>query len=299
MRGFLISVLFFSAAIAVPPLVATAASPKDDSAVVDPAQSGGQPVTISGARQYDFTSKLNGQTYRVMVFTSPKADAQTSQPVVNVLDGNYYFATACDAMGINLLTGTIVGIGYPTDDRDEIVQRRGFDLTIPSASSASTSEKKHGGGDAFLRVVQEEIKPFVAAHYKIDPARQALFGHSLGGLMVLRELFRHPEDYATYIAASPSIWWGEKAVLADEAAFSKRVQEGAVHVRLLLTSAANEQKGSKNGMVTNATELASRLTPLNPQNFPVTRAIFPDENHRSGSQAALVRALCFTLQAKE
>jgi predicted alpha/beta superfamily hydrolase len=266
----------------------------------------GQPVTIANARQFDITSKLNGETYRIMVYTSPKNHAGEPQPVVYVLDGNYYFATACDAMGVNLLSGIIVGIGYPTDDRDEMVRRREFDLTLPTPHPSAT---KHGGGDEFLRVVQNEIKPFVMARYKIDPARQSLFGHSLGGLMTLREMLRNPQDYSTYLVASPSIWWNDRAVLADEDAFDNRARAGELHLKILLTSAADEQyhgddaalvkKAKRLAMVDNVTELASRLSALNPQNVSVTRAIFPDETHRSGSQAALVRSLCFALHAAE
>ncbi len=262
----------------------------------------GQPVTIPNARQYSIVSKLNGQEYRLMIYIPPKMDPSAAQPVFYLLDGNYYFGTACDAMGMDSLTGIVVAIGYPLDDREEIVRRRTFDLSLPNASG----NKKYGGGDTFLRIIDQEIKPFVQARFKVDLARQSLYGHSLGGLMVLRQMFRNPQDYSTYIAASPSIWWNSRAVLADEAAFSKRARAGELHLKFLLTSAADEQyhgndpalaakaqSGSR--MVDNASELAARLAGLDPVNVKVTRQIFPDETHPSGAQASLCRAMKFSL----
>ncbi len=242
-----------------------------------------------------------------MVYTPPKLDPSVAQPVFYVLDGNYYFGTACDAMGMNSLVGIVVGIGYPLDDRAEIVRRRTFDLSLPNASGS----KKYGGADAFLRVVQEEIKPFIQARFKIDTARQSLYGHSLGGLTVLRQMFRNPEAFSTYIAASPSIWWNSRAVLADEPAFDKRARAGELHLQILLTSASEEQSHSSEDtpptgkarggsrMIDNVTELAARLSPLNPADVKITRQMFPDETHPSGAQASLVRALRFALPSSK
>jgi predicted alpha/beta superfamily hydrolase len=281
----------------------TGAFAQNSSPATQPSDAG-QPVTIPNARQYSLTSKLNGQEYRLMVYVPPKLDQSVPQPVFYVLDGNYYFGTACDAMGMNSLVGIVVGIGYPLEDREEITHRRTFDLSLPNASGS----KKYGGADAFLRVVEEEIKPFINARFKIDPARQCLYGHSLGGLTVLRQLFRNPQAYSTYIAASPSIWWNSRAVLGDEEAFSRRARAGELKLRLLLTSAGDEQyhgddakqlaksqTGSR--MVDNVTELAARLEKLNPANVKVTREMFPDETHPSGAQASLCRALKFALPA--
>jgi predicted alpha/beta superfamily hydrolase len=275
---------------------ASAAAPATTGPATAPARvaDDGQPVTIAHARQYDITSKLNGQAYRLFVYVPPKLDLAQPQPVVYVLDGSYYFGAACDSLGVNKLMGIVVAVGYPTDDRDEVARRRTFDLSLPVASGS----KKYGGGDAFLRVVNEEVKPFVAARYPVDPARQAIFGHSLGGLMVLRQLFRDPQAYGTYLATSPSIWWGKRAVLADEDAFAKRAKAGELHLRVLITSASEEQgKGSR--MIDDATELAARLAALDPADLVVTRQMISGENHPSGSIASLSRALQFALKVPE
>jgi predicted alpha/beta superfamily hydrolase len=265
----------------------------------------GQPVVIANARQFDLTSKINTQTYRLFVYTSAKLDLTKPQPVVYVLDGSYYFGAACDEMAVNKLAGIVVGVGYPLDDRDEIVKRRSFDLSLPNASGSS----KNGGADAFLRVLTQEIKPFINTHYKIDPARQALFGHSLGGLTTLHEMFTHPEEFSTYLITSPSIWWNSKAVLHDEEAFAKKARAGELHLKILITSATDEQyhgdntkrlaAAQKDGMIDNATALAKRLAALDPKDVEVTRQLINDETHVSGSIPSVCRGLRFALGGGE
>jgi hypothetical protein len=95
-------------------------------------------------------------------------------------------------------------------------------------------------------------------------------------------------------------------VLADEKAFSARVRAGELHLKLLLTSAGNEQyRGTDpkllavaqtSRMIDNVSELAARLAALNPKNVPVIRTIFPDENHQSVSLATIGRAVRFALR---
>ena len=154
------------------------------------------------------------------------------------------------------------------------------------------------------------MKPLVMARYRVDPSKQSIFGYSLGGLAVLRSLFRNPTAFSTYIAASPSIWWNNREVLADEAAFSKRARAGELHLKLLITSAGDEQyrgddpqllaeaqRGSR--MVDNASELAARLAALSPQKVHVVRTIFDGELHITASDAALNRAVRFALSRTE
>ena len=152
----------------------------------------GAPLIIAGARQYDIVSRINGQIYRLMVGSPEKTDPAVTYPVFYVLDGNENFGTAI-AMARRLHEccqvppAVVVGIGYPTDDRGEISRRRAFDLTL--SLSAMADDVEYGGADAFLRVLEEELKPFVAAHYRVNPDKQIIFGHSFAGLTALHAMF--------------------------------------------------------------------------------------------------------------
>jgi uncharacterized protein len=268
----------------------------------------GTPVTVARARQYDITSRINGLVYRVMVATPFGADPELAYPALYVLDGNQYFGTATDALTRqsalqNVAPAIVVGVGYPTEDPHEVFRLRAFDLT-PTASADPKDAGKFGGGDTFIRILEEEVKPFVMARYRIDHARQIIWGQSLAGLIVLRILFRNPDAFSSYILSSPSIWWNNKEVLADEQSFSQRARTGELRLSVLITSAADEQyRGNDpkllaeatSRMVDNASELAERLGALSAANITVVRTIFDGEIHNTVPQASLSRALRFAL----
>jgi len=271
------------------------------------------PVAVPRSTQYALTSKNNGQAYRIMVSTPFVFDPAVAYPVLYVLDGNVFFGTVSEATHFLSFTkdigpAIVVAIGYETDDLNDWVRRRRLDLT-PTPSPKPSDAGPAGGGDAFLRVIEEEVKPLIRSRYKIDDSKQMLFGMSFGGLAALRSMFRNPTAFSTYIVASPSIWWDNKAVLADEAAFSKRVQSGELQLKVILTSARDEQyhgddpkllaaaqSGSR--MVDNTSELAARLATLNPDKLTVSRVIFDDEIHNSVPAAAISRGLRLAMPQK-
>lgn len=261
------------------------------------------PVTVRNSRQYDITSKITGEQYRLMVAMPPGSTGPL--PVMYVLDGNETFVTAANTAltqalrGGGIRPGIIVGVGYGTDDFQEIDRRRTFDLS-PSVSQNPQATRKSGGGEAFLRVIEEEIKPFIGARYSIDPGRQAIFGHSLGALLVLHSLLRAPGHYAAYVMSSPSIWWNGREVIKREEGLAARLQSTAARARVLVTSASDEQyrgddparRAADNRMVDNASELAERLRRVD-SSLVVERVVFEGEGHVSVVPAALSRAVRF------
>jgi len=271
------------------------------------------PVTVARSSQYALTSKINGRAYRIMVSTPFMFDPAVAYPVLYVLDANVFFGTVTDAVHFlsfakDVAPAIVVGIGYQSDDLNVWVRERRLDLT-PTASPKPSDAGPSGGGDAFLQVIEEEVKPLIRSRFKIDDARQTLFGMSFGGLAALRSMFRTPTAFSAYIVASPSIWWGNQAVLADEAAFSKRAQSGELGLHVILTSARDEQyhgsdpkllaeaqSGSR--MVDNTSELATRLAVLNPEKLKVSRVIFDDEVHNTVPYAAISRGLRLALPVK-
>lgn len=115
----------------------------------------GIPITIPRAVQYDFISRLNDRSYRLMISVPPKADSLKSYPVLYLIDGNYHFAAAANgavytAANQSTVPAIVVGIGYPSDDFVEIREPRVLDLT-PSVNPGD--EHRTGGGDMFLRVL--------------------------------------------------------------------------------------------------------------------------------------------------
>jgi len=78
--------------------------------------------------------------------------------------------------------------------------------------------------------VVDELTALVAAHFPAEPARQGLFGHSMGGHGALTLALRHPERWRSVSALAPisapaRCPWGQKAFTgylgADRAAWAE------------------------------------------------------------------------------
>lgn len=257
-----------------------------------------QAVVVPNSVQYDLKSAITGRDYRIFISAPADAGPDKAYPVLYMFDGNRGFTRAA-----GYTPAIVVGIGYPLDVVSVIGNRRQLDLT-PTIGASSTVPS--GDADNFLRMLEEEIRPFVEARYNLIADQQALYGYSLGGLAVLRHMFRNPEAFNSYIVVSPSIWWDNRVVLGDEAAFSARVRNEQMKLRVLLTSAGEEQNCDvaelsaqakdyclSDRMIDNASELAERLQAVNPETLQVTRVVFDDETHGSVPMAALGRALSF------
>jgi len=85
------------------------------------------------------------------------------------------------------------------------------DLVGPTTVAAEREAAPHAGGsERFRRFLRDELKPYVAAHYRIT-AESAIVGESLAGLFVLETLLDEPTLFDTYIAIDPSVWWNQSS----------------------------------------------------------------------------------------
>ncbi len=304
-------------------------------------------VAIPNTRQVEFISRVNGHAYALKLAIPMRPPPPKGYRVLYVLDGDNYFGTATEAvrMNGNAPDVLVVGIGYPDtaafaaqsrarhpappqwlSNLDPVtaarILERTYDLTLPasedvlagqSVAGLSTSKPSDVGGlDDFLQTIESEVKPRVAAIVPIDRDNQVLFGHSLGGLAVLHALFTGAGHYRSYIAASPSIWWSNSAVLAGEAQFSAGVASGRLAPRLLVTMGADEDLVPKSlmpgidrneaaamlrkyNMVGNARDLSSRLRNLRgAAGYEVADfALFADQDHGHAVWPAMGRAVSF------
>lgn len=138
------------------------------------------------------------------------------------VDGNAMFLSAAEAAWRRATSphfgdgGVVVAIGYQLDDH-VYSPRRGYDLTPPSP----TSPGGYGGAEHLLDFIEETLKPFVSSTVLPNTTigREALFGHSFGGLFTLHALFTRPHMFDCYIAGSPSIYWDDFALLKHEDRF--------------------------------------------------------------------------------
>ncbi|WP_431280766.1 alpha/beta hydrolase [Humitalea sp. 24SJ18S-53] len=269
-------------------------------------------VVVPGARCFDISGG-NGGVYRIMIAVPESPPPVAGFPVLYHLDGNAVFASMVEAMRIQgargsatgVAPGIIVGIGYAVDGPFDRL-RRTLDYT-PPADPATLGERPDGGewtptggADAFLDMLESQVKPLVAGLAAVDPARQALFGHSLGGLCALHMLLARPHAFARIVAVSPSLWWNGGAVL--RALDARGTSLPAERARVMIAVGGEEEppetpgedahaaRRRAHGLITNARAFADRLP------ADVFR-IFPGENHGSAVHAALGPALRFALPA--
>ncbi|MBE7452080.1 MAG: alpha/beta hydrolase [Kofleriaceae bacterium] len=66
-----------------------------------------------------------------------------------------------------------------------------------------------GGADAYLDFLADELRPFIAATYRVAPGRVGLAGSSLGGLVSLYGCWQRPTVFDRCGVFSPSLWWDE------------------------------------------------------------------------------------------
>lgn len=274
-----------------------------------------KPVVIPKATQFELRSK-GGRDYRIYVAAPTGKAPQDGFPVIYLTDGNTNFAvvqSAVQRLTLTDLSAVVVGIGYPTDDLQEFYRLRAFDLTPPTSPEwlkkvmPSVSANMTGGQNQFLSFIEDELKPLIEKNYSINRKRQTLFGHSFGGLFALHVLFTQPQSFQTYLACSPSIWWNDRSILAEEKAFVQQFRETGLNARLAITVGEWEQTPGPGVSperaetlrfrrhVDNSRDLATRLQTDGPKGLTVLFRLFAEEDHGSVVLPAASRGIRFAL----
>ena len=305
----------------LPILLFSAATPNGPAAgAPDASSAASAPVEIG--RSYELVSTANGRTYRIDIYVPPVTPPREGFPIVYQLDGNLQFAVVAAtnrlrAWSNDMPHAVIVGIGYASTGFNEVVRMRWSDLSLPAPLEVLHPGLRQlrpalGGLDGFLEFVVGEVKPFVEARVPVNRRCQTFMGHSMGGLAVLRALFRRPESFQAFAALSPSIWWNDRAILEDEPNLVARADAGQVEARVLLTAGGLEEEVGdwsvrnpetarrivENRQIRNAAQLAQRLELHEGRRFNVEWHLFAGETHQSVIPASLSRGLSFGLACR-
>ncbi|KVD74315.1 esterase [Burkholderia sp. ABCPW 14] len=226
-------------------------------------------VQTPRSRQIDVS--IAGQRRRIFVALPPQPAPPAGHPVLYALDGNAVFhlfaqlarnhAARPGADPANV--PAIVALGYATDASYDM-QARAVDYTLaPLAGDApnqavdaaatvdeaidADADARHAAGtlrtgaDRFLDFVEHGLQPWLARQFAVDARRQTLFGHSYGGLLTLYALLTRTHLFRRYVAASPSIWWGDRALLPFRDRFVERAAPLDTPVDLLVTAGSLEE----------------------------------------------------------
>jgi len=244
----------------------------------------------------------DGYPYQIFVSMPKEAPPPEGYPVLYVLDGNAMFAGFAETRRILAYTDSdvgkaiIVGIGYKTDEAYDV--RRLYDFTQEFRKpmmpvQEPLAQYKTGGREEFARFILDTLRPELARRYSVDSRRQALFGHSLGGLFGLYMLYSHPTEFHAIIAASPSIWWNDQAIVAEERAFAAKLTQGKItgpvsSVRLV--TGELDETAVEN---TDAVALAKRLEPLSAYGLRSEFEMFKGETHITVPSRSVTSTLRF------
>jgi hypothetical protein len=260
--------------------------------------------TIPRTKQRVMYSSYRNREYRIFV-AQPDADPPPlGFPVIYVLDANSVFGTMVEAMRVQagrpdrtgVVPAVIVGIGYPTEKPFSPARFYDFTMSVPESGLLvrpdGTAWPEMGGAEAFLEFIETELKPEIERELPIDRTKQAIFGHSLGGLFVLQVLFTKPTAFRTYIAGSPSIHWSKQLLLEAEQRFVARIKQETLNVDVLL-AAGELERSHKSRINAHAEELAERLSAFADFGVYVEFQEFAGEGHVTVLPALISRALRF------
>ncbi len=203
----------------------------------------GVTVADTGAPGYLFeTLKLasadGARHYRLWLAVPRSPAPKAGYPALWMLDGNAALmdtpAALLAEVGSAPQPPLLVYVAYDNDLRIDAAARA-FDYTPPRPAGTPPPEtlggRREGGADAFLDLLTGPMRTAVAACVPLDATRQALWGHSFGGLFALHALFARPDAFSVYAAADPSLWWGQGYLLEEEG--HRRIPGHAPHVWLL------------------------------------------------------------------
>jgi uncharacterized protein len=260
----------------------------------------------------ELRSKETGRRYEIYTALAGKPAAAEGYAIVYCLDANIMFGSMVDAVRSierrpNGRATLVVGIGYPADL--QATTERTLDLT-PAVGANPPSGT--GGAEAFLRFIERELKPDIAARFKIDRTRETLFGHSYGGLFTLYALINDPAAFDNFVAASPSIWFENRLLQKPNVRerLLAKLQVTQAVPRVLITVGEYEQSADpdfpavpgqgaslealqQRAQVDNAREFAAFLAKLDGVDSRVV--VFPGEDHGTVIQAAISRGARFAL----
>jgi predicted alpha/beta superfamily hydrolase len=208
MRTIAVTLLFLMACgrPAAKPTTVTAAPPATTPAAI------GESFVIS--------STILGEDRVVNVYVPPGyAESSERYPVLYMPDGGMdedfpHISGEVDVSIKNQVIRPMIVVGVKNTER-----RR--DLAPPTTVEEELKAAPHAGGsDTFRRFLRDELKPWVAAHYRVT-GESALIGESLAGLFVIETLVKEPTLFDAYIAADPSVFWNQNAVVkAAQARFA-------------------------------------------------------------------------------
>ncbi|HET7710419.1 MAG TPA: alpha/beta hydrolase-fold protein [Thermoanaerobaculia bacterium] len=169
-----------------------------------------------------FESAILGNSRKITVYLPPGYDDRDDRryPVLYMQDGQNLFDPERA-----FIRGNHWRLGEAADDA--IGERTASPMIIVGIDNAGIArveeytptrdEKRNAGGRAndYGRMLIEELIPLIDRRYRTLPHETSIGGSSLGGLLSLFLVLRHPHLFRAGAVMSPSVWWDGRAILSE------------------------------------------------------------------------------------
>lgn len=183
---------------------------------------------------YSHPSKVCDSEMRFSVFVPPQA-AHGKVPVVYWLSGlscsEENFMAKAGAQRVAAELGLMIvapdtsprGLNLPGDSES-------WDFGVAAGFYVNATQAPWNKNYRMYDYVTRELPELIAAHFPVDPKRESIFGHSMGGHGALVAALRQPGRYASVSAFAPisapsQCPWGKKAFTgylgADESVWAQ------------------------------------------------------------------------------
>ena len=185
------------------------------------------PPLLPNIAFYNATSTTLNKTYQISISYPFEWGHPSSTTLITnktaltmyVLDGNALGLTAHEAffrrkpVDSSQPDSIVVSIGYPLSDSVYDLARRASDFRPP----LPTPQTPPSGADAFLEFIDGALRPWVRRDVfpGVEFNRDALYGHSFGGLFVVYALTKDPGLFDTYLSGSPALDWANASILGE------------------------------------------------------------------------------------
>jgi S-formylglutathione hydrolase len=172
---------------------------------------------------YRHASAATGTDMTFSVFMPPQPEKGEPLPVLWYLSGltcthanvteKGEFRAACAEHGIIFVAPDTSprGEGVPDDPEGA------WDFGLGAGFYVDATEQPWSANYRMWTYVTEELPALLAEHFPIDPLRQGITGHSMGGHGALTVALRHPGRFRSVSAFAPivapsQVPWGDKAL---------------------------------------------------------------------------------------
>ncbi len=182
-----------------------------------------------------FHSKNLSQDRTVWVYLPASYEENTKArfPVVYMHDGQNLFDPNLSFAGEWMVDETMNAAAENGSFREAIVigigntSARVYEYTPTKGGNNYNG----GGGDKYLALLVDELKPQVDAMLRTLPDREntAILGSSLGGLISAHAGVKKPETFGLVGAMSPSTWW-DNLMIVNEVDSSPKLRPSRVYV---------------------------------------------------------------------